>query len=892
MPLPDSCRLPRPALDLTPWLEQLARLDKDPAGYRELLKSLQELTFAGFDQGHYIDDLIKDTSRAVDALLTQSWNAFGFGDDPGLALLAVGGYGRQELHPSSDIDILILLDRPDDAALGERLSAYITFLWDTGLDLGQSVRTVDECYREGKDDVTVATNLFESRRITGSETLNEQLQAMLAREDFWPSRTFFSAKRDELKRRHRRFADSSYRLEPNLKESPGGLRDLHTLAWISKRHFGVPALRELIGRDFINQDEYDTLCGSRDFLWRVRFGLHRLGRRKDDRVLLELQRPLARLLGYDADNEIEAVEAMMQDYYRAVTNIARISEMLLQHFEEEILLSDEPAEIVRLNERFQLRNGYLEVTSPEVFEQHPPALLELFLMLQQNRQAKGIRASTIRLIRNSVRLIDDDFRNDPACHQLFLDLLRRPRGIYHDFRRMNSYGILAAYIPAFADIVGRMQFDMFHIYTVDEHTLMVLRYVRRLSTDEHADEVPQATALFKTLRKPKLLYLAALFHDIGKGRGGDHSELGAVDAEAFSKLHGLAPRDTELVTWLVRSHLKMSMIAQRKDITDMDVIEDFAREVQTVERLTYLYLLTISDIRGTNLELWNGWKASLLSALYNRTRQWLETRDTTDPAESQITLTMDTRRLAASQLTRNGWPRERIDAIWQHFHDEYFQRHDADTVQWHTELLLRRNDNQPIVDIRPETEHGATDVAIYTRVDPVLFSLITSVLEQLGLNIVDARIYTTRNGMALDTFTVLDESGSACDDPFRLEQVRERIRAALENPEQTFTPAPVKLTRRHKSFYVPFQIDFENPPGKPYTILEVTALDQRGLLANIAAALYATGVRTLMAKIATIGERAEDVLYITSGEGRPLDEAQQQALESKLRELLESSRDD
>ena len=883
---PDSCRLPRPALDLAPWRERLAILDREPAGYRELLKSLKELTFEGFERGDYIDDLIKDTSRAIDALLTHSWNRFGFGDEAGLALLAVGGYGREELHPASDIDILILLDRAGDSELDERLSTWITFLWDTGLDIGQSVRTVEECYREGKSDVTVATNLFESRLITGNEALREQLQQVLDRPDFWPSREFFSAKLDELKRRHSRFADSSYRLEPNLKESPGGLRDLHTLAWITKRHFGVATLRELIDRDFINQDEYNTLCGSRDFLWRVRFGLHRLGRRKDDRVLLDLQRPLARLLGYDADNEIQAVEEMMQDYYRSVTNIARISEMLLQHFEEEILLSDEPAEIVRLNDRFQLRNGFLEVTHSRVFEEHPPAMLELFLMLQQHAEARGIRAATIRLIRNSVRLIDDDFRNDPVCHKLFLDLLRRPRGIYHDFRRMNAYGILAAYIPAFADIVGRMQFDMFHIYTVDEHTLMVLRFVRRLSTPEHADEVPQATELFQTLRKPKLLYLAALFHDIGKGRGGDHSVLGAVDAEAFCKLHGLAPEDTELVTWLVRTHLLMSMIAQRKDITDVDVIEAFAREVKTVERLTNLYLLTISDIRGTNLELWNGWRASLLSSLYNRTRQWLESAGAGSPEESQVALVLDTRRLAMSMLTREGWKPAEIEAVWRDMHDEYFQRHEADTVRWHTELLLKRGDELPIVDVQPETDHGATDVVIYTRVDPVLFSLITSVLEQLNLNIVDARVYTTRGGMALDTFSVLDESGGACDDPYRLDQLREKLEAALANPEHDFTPAPVKLTRRHKSFDVPLTISFENPPNKPYSVLQVSALDQRGLLANIAAALYATGTRTLLAKIATIGERAEDVLYVTTAERTPLSAAQQRVLEEKLREMI------
>lgn len=887
MSLSDSCRLPEPSLDLTPWLDQLAQLDTDAARYRNLLGQLQELTFKGFDQGEYIDDLLKDRSRAIDALLTHSWRRFGFDDEPGLALLAVGGYGRQELHPASDIDILILLDSPNDAAVGDKLSAYITFLWDTGLDIGQSVRSTEECYLEGKKDVTVATNLFESRLITGSEHLATQLQVVMARPDFWPSQRFFSAKLDELKQRHQRFGDSSYRLEPNLKENPGGLRDLHTLAWITKRHFGVSALRDLIGHQFIDNDEYNTLCSARDFLWRVRFGLHRLGQRKDDRVLLDLQRPLARLLGYNTGNEIRDVENMMQEYYRAVTNIARISEMLLQHFEEEILMTDAPAKIIALNERLQLRNGFLEIRHPDVFQQHPSTLLELFLQLQRHPEARGIRASTIRAIRHSIPLIDENFRNDPACHQLFLDLLRRPRGIYHDFRRMNNYGILAAYIPAFADIVGRMQFDMFHIYTVDEHTLMVLRYVRRLSTADHADEVPEATELFGTLRKPKLLYLAALFHDIGKGRGGDHSELGAVDAEAFCHQHGLEPGDTELVTWLVKSHLTMSMIAQRKDITDMDVIEAFARDVETVERLTYLYLLTISDIRGTNMELWNGWKASLLSSLYHRTRRWLETAATSNPSESQVTLTLNARKLAQSMLQRDGWSNEQIQTIWKNLHDEYFQRHEADIIHWQTQLLLQRSNALPLVDIKPETEHGTSDVTIYTKVDPALFSVITAILEQLGLNIVDAHVYTTRNGMALDTFSVLDDNGKACDDPYRLKQLRERLEEALKNLQSSFALTPAKLTRRHKSFDVPTTIRFENIPNKPYTIVEVSALDQRGLLANIAAALYKTGTRTRLAKIATIGERAEDILYVTTSAKSQLTDSEQAALKKELETAID-----
>lgn len=856
-------------MGLTDWEDELPSLGVDPVKYRGQLNKLKQNLFDCYDDGGYIDSLIKDYTNGIDLLLTSAWRAFGLDQYPSLSLLAVGGYGRQELLPASDIDLLILLPNDFSADRDDEITTFITFLWDLGIDLGHSVRTINQCIEEGEKDVTIATNLFEMRSLTPENQAYTDLLIALEAPDFWPSKIFFRAKLNELRRRHDRYSDSGYQLEPNVKDAPGGLRDLQTLAWITKRHYKVEALEHLIPQGFILADEYNALCSGRNFLWRVRFSLHRIAGRREDRLLFDLQKPLAAALGFNGDgNQIQAIEDLMQQYYRSVTNIGRISEMLLQHFDEEICLIDQPEKIVELNQRFLLRNNYLDVRYPEVFQNHPPSLLEVFLLLQQHPEAKGVRASTTRLIRSHLHLINDTFRSDIISHSLFMDILRRPVGVYHVLKRMNSYGVLARYLPSFDHIVGRMQFDLFHIYTVDEHILMVLRYVRRLGDPNQIHEVPRASAIYQALRKPELLYLAALFHDIGKGRGGDHSEIGGVIAQEFCQSHGLGQQDSEIIVWLVEQHLVMSLIAQRKDISDPDVINEFAGKVGTVERLDFLYLLTISDIRGTNPELWNGWRATLLSDLYRRTRQWLETMDS--PDHSQAETITDHRLIALRLLADQQLDESTIVDSWSNLTPEYFQRHSPNTIVWHTKMLLANSPENDIqVEIIPRSELETTKLAIYAKAHRRFFSLATHAIAQLGLDIVVARIFTTQNLMALDTFSLLEEDGSACEDPFRLDNLKNRLIDVLQYPDRDLREIERRLPRRLQPFDVPLAIEIYNPDDKPFTVLEIFAQDRPGLLADIAKVLYESDIEVQIARIATAGERAEDVLNIaTLGHGQ------------------------
>lgn len=877
-----ACSPPEPVLPLAEWAVAMPALGTDPLKYREQLNALKQTLFSCFDHGNNIDSLIKDYTKGIDQLLLNAWQAFGLDQLPELSLVATGGYGRRELLPYSDIDLLILLPNHCAEDCEEDISAFVTFLWDLGVDLGHSVRTIEQSIEEGLKDVTIATNLFEMRSLTPENQTYVDLEKALDAPDFWPAKPFFHAKLNELERRHERYSDSGYQLEPNVKDGPGALRDIQTLAWITKRHYKVDELRHLIGQGFILEDEYNALCQGRNFLWRVRFALHRIADRREDRLLFDLQKPLAAALGFEGDgNPIQAVEDLMQQYYRTVTHIGRISEMLLQHFDEQICLIDEPETIVELNQRFILRNNYLDVRGPDVFEQHPSSLLEVFLLLQQYPEAKGVRASTIRLIRTHLYLIDDNFRNDIISHSLFMDILRRPVGVYHEFKRMNSYGVLARYLPAFEHIVGRMQFDLFHIYTVDEHILMVLRYVRRLGDPRHLDEIPHASAIYKTLRKPELLYLAALFHDIGKGHGGDHSEIGAVIAAEFCRSHGLGDEDTETVSWLVEQHLLMSLIAQRKDISDPDIINDFAGKVSTMERLDYLYLLTISDIRGTNPELWNGWRASLLSELYRRTRQWLDSMDS--PDHSQAELILDHRLIALRMLAEQEQDESTIVELWKNLTPEYFQRHSPHTIVWHTKMLQANSPENDIqVEIIPRSERETTKLAIFAKAHRRFFSLVTHIFAQAGLNIVDARIFTTLNAMALDTFNLLEADGSACVDPYRLNHLKERLIDVLTHPDRELPHLERLLPRRLRSFDVPLSITISNPLNRNYTELEITAQDRPGLLADIAQVLYQSDIEIQVARIATAGERAEDVLYISTLKHEQLSTAQIEELNAAL----------
>ncbi len=871
------------------WGEDYQRLSRNPrniALFRDRRKAILEQQYQGFREGMPIEDLILGHARRIDELLKLIWAQHGLADDARLCLVAVGGYGRGELHPASDIDIQIIAEGDTDRELYERISHFVTFLWDIGIEVGHSVRSIDDCTREARDDITVATNLIEARYLAGELTLFNQFRTAIGPEHLWDSRRFYAAKLAEQQARHRRFGETAYRLEPNVKEGPGGLRDIQMIGWVTKRHFGAERLEELVSLDFLREGEFREMMQGQNFLWRVRFALHMLAGRREDRLLFDLQRQLANTFGFVDQNHNRAVEQFMQCYFRAINDLERLNELLLQHFNEAIL--DDPETLQeprRIHQRFQVRGGYLEVAHDQVFMIYPPALLEVFRLLQQYPEIQGIRASTIRLIRAHRHLIDGHFRRNRVCRELFMDILRAPRGITAQLRRMNRYGVLGNYLPAFGRIIGRMQYDLFHAYTVDEHTLNVVRNARRLAMPEFAHEQPLASGIHTELERPERLVLAALFHDIAKGRGGDHSELGAQDALHFCQQHGLSDADAALVAWLVRSHLLMSLTAQRKDLSDPDVVLAFAREVRTRERLDFLYLLTIADIRGTNPELWNGWKDSLLQTLYHATRTVLERGLDIPPDMDQQT--RQTRDEALELLWQQGVATDAATQLWAGLDDEYFLRHSPDEVAWHARALVERGtDDPPLVLVRPKTSRGSTEIFVYAEDHPHLFWRITSALTQLGLDIVDARIITTADGRTLDTFLVLEGAGQTIDAGYRSEEIRHTLNTRLRSGHDETTPISRQLPRRLKHFDVATRIDFEPVSSGQATRLRLRALDRPGLLATIGHILAEQGIDVHTARIATAGEQVEDLFLLASDTGEPLTAEQQEVLRHALLEAI------
>src|SRR5258706_4933513 len=589
---------------------------------RQLLAQGQQELQQRFRDDEPVEALVRARAAFIDALFACLWQAR---LSPALAerltLAAVGGYGRAELHPYSDVDIMVLT--PDSLSEAERaeIGLFLAFLWDIGLEVGNSVRTVGECAEESIADVGVMTTLLEARWLAGSGALLPQMRTALGPERVWPVRDYFAAKVREQQERHLKANDTAYNLEPAVKTGPGGLRDIQTIAWVAKRHFGAESLDELATHGFLTPSELRRLQQAQAFLWKVRFGLHVLTGRHEDRLLFDHQIRLAHSFGYEDSTYTLAVEQLMQRYYRTVMDVQLLNELLLQLFREAILSDDTPPK--PLTPQFQVRDGSLEAVNEELFARQPSALLELFVLLQQHPELRGVRAGTIRAVGRNLWLIDEEFRQNPRNHRVFLEILRAPRGVTHELRRMNNYGVLGRYIPAFGRVVGRMQYDLFHAYTVDAHTLFVVRNARRLAMPKCNDEFPALSQIMQSLPRQEIAYLAALFHDIAKGRGGDHSELGAVDAEAFCLEQGLGRYEARLVAWLVRNHLILSITAQKKDISDPDIIHDFARHVRDQAHLDYLYVLTVADVRGTNPKLWNAWKARLFEQFYERTKRAL-----------------------------------------------------------------------------------------------------------------------------------------------------------------------------------------------------------------------------------------------------------------------------
>jgi [protein-PII] uridylyltransferase len=872
-------RLSPQALEAT-----LADTAKRVAACRQLLSDAHDDIKARFLSGTAVESVVAERAETVDKVIVASWHFFGAAIETQSDLAAVGGYGRGDLHPHSDIDLLVLLEADKPAGMDHAISQFLTFLWDIGLEVGHSVRTLEDCEAQARSDVTVLTTLMETRLLAGPGTLFAQLPHRIRTEVMWNAADFFRAKVAEQINRHHRYHDTAYNLEPNVKGSPGGLRDVQTIFWIARRHLGVGSLEELVDHNYLTEGQLRILTAGQAFLWRIRFGLHLLTGRREDRLLFDYQIKLAQMLGYEDATFTLAVEQLMQRYYRTVRELSRLNEMLLQLFEEAILL-DASVAPTPLNPRFQTRHNYLEAVSDDVFTREPSALLEIFLLLEQNLDLKGLSARTIALIKQHLWLIDEEFRQNPRHQRLFLDILRAPQGVTRTLKRMNTYGVLGLYIPAFGRIVGRMQYDLFHAYTVDEHTLFVVENLRRLSLPRFDHEFPHGSSVMQQIERPEVAYLAGLFHDIAKGRGGDHSELGAVDAEAFCLEHGMSRYDARLVAWLVQQHLLLSMTAQKKDINDPIVVNEFARTVGDDAHLDYLYVLTLADVRGTNPKIWNSWKDTLFWELYQSTKRALR-RGFSNPID-QDELILETQANAEKLLRETGLEPAIWQPIWTNFTDEYYLRHRPEEIAWHTRVLAREPEPRSLlVDVSDSIAGGLTVIMVYSDSERRSFVRTTAALDDLGLNIVDARIVPMTEKHNLDTYCVLESDGSPITDSRRLNEIRQRLRKVLMQQDSQSLKVTRRAPRQVRMFTTPVQVSLSHDPMNQRTVIELVASDRPGMLFQIGKVLEANDVTLQNAKIATIGERAEDVFFVTTEQNTPLDDAQSERLQKALQDAL------
>lgn len=781
---------------------------------------------------------------------------------PGAALVAVGGYGRGELYPYSDVDVLILLKQApseDDKAQLERLVAA---LWDVGLDLGHSVRSIADCQREAARDITVETSLMESRWITGSKALVQELNRVMRRQ--MNAQSFFQAKRTEMLRRHARYQDTPYALEPNCKESPGGLRDLRIILWVAQAAEIGRTWGDLTQAGLLTTAEYRALRRADLAFKRLRIELHLLAGRREDRVLFDLQPALAAVYGFESTKNRLPSELLMQRYYWAARVVSQMNVMLMQAFEERLFPLPAHAK-APVDDDFNQIHGRLDINRDDGFERKPTLLLRAFLVMQQHPELTGITARTLRAIWHARHRIDNQFRRNPVNRYLFMQILQQPQGIIRALRRMTMLNVLPLYLPEFRRIVGQMQHDLFHAYTVDQHTLMVIRNLRRFTQPEHAQEYPLCSQLMAEFDRHWLLYIAALYHDIAKGRGGDHSELGARDARRFCINHKVSEEDTQLVEFLVRHHLTMSHFAQKRDITDPEVVHEFAQVVASERRLTALYLLTVADIRGTSPKVWNSWKGKLLEDLYQLTLNVLG-----GAKPDRNTILAQRKEEAAARIRRMGLQDESRDLFWSQLDVAYFLRHDASEIAWHTRHLYHRvHTSEPVVKARVIGQNEGLQVMVYTPDREDLFADLCAYFDRRSMSIQDARIHTTRHGHALDSFIVLlpqhdrdVRSHASLLEHDLTSQLRE---AGPIGAASSYRYDKRRRSRRARVFPIVPTVQMQPDETSASWRLSLTASDRPGLLYSLAQVFVRYGIDVKMAKIMTLGDRVEDV-FIVSGD--------------------------
>ncbi|WP_133470603.1 [protein-PII] uridylyltransferase [Paraglaciecola marina] len=830
-----------------------------------------------------IDDLILGRATFIDALLGQIWQLMGLSTQKHISLLAVGGYGRGQLQPYSDIDLLILSKKALSKEQQEQIGTFITFLWDIGLDIGQSVRTIKETIQQAKQDVTIATNLVEARLLTGSEDNFIALQQKLQSRGYWSSKDFFLAKYQEQKLRHAKFKDTSYNLEPNVKESPGCLRDIQSIGWVAKKHFNAIDGKELVRHGYFTPEEFSELIECRETLWRIRFALHLVAGRSENRLLFDYQTDVATRLGFGNDGKA-SVERMMKSFFRTVRRIRELNDMLLQRFGQDVLAL-KVKQGVDVNQDYELLDGLIAPKHENVFAS-PEDILKFLLLVASTPEVKGLHSSCLQQLRQARRTFSNQYYVEiESCRTLFLALVRHPNFFGLGWDIMHKHGILQAYIPEWDHIVGMMQFDLFHAYTVDEHTHRLVKNIHHYSLPGNKD-FPRCGNIMKSLSKPDLLFIAAIFHDIGKGRNGDHSKLGAVDVKKFCDYHGLKDKDTELIRWLVESHLLMSVIAQRRDIYDPEVINEFAQAVRTHNNLNHLYVLTLADIRATNDNLWNDWKASLLRELYLLTQKALD-----NGLECKVALQdriNEHQTIARESLLANGMNNTQISQFWQRLSDDYFARFKPEQIAWHANVILASHpmtDDFLLVGTSEGTSKAGAELIVYGKDRARMFAQIASVLDSRNCSIRDAQIMRTHDGYIFDSFIIQEHNGDRITSPSRLKSLKEAVEEQLNKPGVQHTNKR-KMSRQMKQLDVPTKVRFYTSKTNT-SIVELEALDAPGLLATITEQFIALKYKLHQAKITTIGERAEDLFIITNEHGQPLTHDEQVELKKRLREALD-----
>ncbi len=822
---------------------------------KQQLKADRQLLIAAFREDGKPEKLLRGLRQSVDAVLSEAWLEAGLPADS--ALVGVGGYGRGELFPYSDVDLLILLAEPADAIARARLETLVQLLWDLGLEIGSSIRTIDECMTESRADITVQTSLLEARLVSGDAELFARLQRRYQAE--LDPQAFFQAKTAEMRLRHAKYEDTAFSLEPNCKESPGGLRDLQVILWVAKAAGLANSWGQLAARGLITQTEARALMEKERAFKDIRVRLHLHTGRREDRLVFDVQGAIAESFGLKTTGEglhaRRASEYLMQRYYWAAKTVTQLNTILLQNIEAQLF--PQPAEEVAIDAHFNEVNGFIDIRADDTFETAPSTMLEIFVVMTERPEIKGMTARTTRALWHARQKIDAAFRAAPVNKALFLRILQAPVGLVHALRRMNDMSILGRYLPAFRHIVGQMQHDLFHVYTVDQHIMMVVRNMRRFTMSEHAHEYPFCSQLIANFHNAWLLYVAALFHDIAKGRGGDHSKLGTADARQFCQDHGITIEDTELVVFLVEQHLTMSQVAQKQDLSDPDVVQAFAALVGDERHLTALYLLTVADIRGTSPKVWNAWKAKLLEDLYRVTLRVLGGEP--HSADRELKNRQDE---ARAMLRLAGLPDKAHEALWNQLDVAWFLRHDAADIAWQTRSLYDRLDApKPVVKCRLAPIGEGLQVAVYIKDQPDLFARICSYFDRKNFSILDAKIHTTRHGYALDTFLVTEQNfAKSYRDIISL--IEHEICELLTSPGPLPAPTRGRLSRMSRTFPITPTVDLRPDERGQYYLLSISANDRTGLLYSIANVLTRYRINLHTAKIMTLGERVEDVFLV------------------------------